>query len=66
MTQGNRGNADLSVRAEMEDYLEDLELLVAHLGYPLLSPIHRSSKTQEKRYFLSLRGSQAVGVSTEE
>lgn len=50
----------------MREFLENIDILIASMGYPILKKIKKEKIEQEKLYYLTARGGDAKGVYTEE
>lgn len=51
----------------MEDFLEDLEILLGNLGFPFLQEYkQKDAKNNNMNYFLQTKGSKAEGILTQE
>ncbi len=55
-------------KADMEDFLEDLEILLGNLGFPFLQGYKQkdAKKNNDMNYFLQTKGSKAEGLLTQE
>lgn len=55
-------------KADMEDFLEDLEILLGNLGFPFLQEYNQkdAKKNNNMNYFLQTKGSKAEGLLTQE
>lgn len=49
-------------QSAMEEFLENVDLLISAMGYPILKEIAQKKKTEEKKYFLVSKDAKAEGV----